>query len=202
MEKRHVIRQDGNVTGKDRERKNNHGSFLVWFTGFSAAGKSTIARLVEKELFELGARACVLDGDNLRSGLNADLGFSREDRTENLRRATEVAKLLVDAGIVVLAAFISPYRADRVCARSRFAAGEFVEVYVKCPLRVCEQRDPKGLYRKARAGVIKNYTGISAPYEEPVSHELVIDTEKTDIVGSVQSVMEFLRKRDFPCRFE
>ncbi len=195
MENRHVIWHNGCVCRKDRERKNNHKSLVLWFTGLSASGKSTIAHLVEKELFERGVRAYVLNGDNIRHGLNSDLGFSREDRMENLRRVAEVSKLMVDAGIIVLAAFISPYLEDRAYVRSRFPDGEFLEIYVKCPMGICEQRDPKGQYKKARAGLIKNYTGISSPYEEPQKPELVIDTEKMDIGGSVHLVMGLLEGR-------
>ncbi len=195
MKERNVIWNNGYVTRKDREKEDGHKSLLVWFTGLSAAGKSTIAHSIEKELFEQGVRVYVLDGDNIRHGLNADVGFDREDRRENLRRVVEVARLMMDAGIVVLAAFISPYQGDRDYVRGRFEKGEFFEVYMKCPLEVCEQRDPKGQYKKARAGIIKNYTGISAPYEEPLAPELVLDTAKTDVEASVRCVVDFLKDK-------
>ena len=196
MENRHVIWHEGYVTRRDREQKNKHKSLLVWFTGLSAAGKSTIAHLVEKELFERGIRSYVLDGDNIRHGLNSNLGFTREDRMENLRRVAEVSKLMVDAGILVLAAFISPFREDRAYVRGRFETGDFLEVYVKCPIEVCEKRDPKGQYKKARAGIIKNYTGISAPYEEPENPELVIDTGKLDFESSMRKMVDRLAERN------
>jgi bifunctional enzyme CysN/CysC len=147
----------------------------LWFTGFSGSGKSTIANSVDKKLFSMGLRSCVLDGDNLRHGLNKDLGFTEEDRVENIRRAAEVAKLMLDAGLIVLAAFISPFRKDRQFARSLFARGEFVEVFVDTPLEVCQRRDPKGLYKKAETGEIPNFTGINAPYERPERPELVVN---------------------------
>ena len=165
MAENHIVWHEVLVTREDRNQLNDHKSGMVWFTGLSASGKSTIAHAVEKKLHDRGIRTYVLDGDNVRHGINSNLGFSKEDRQENLRRVSEVAKLFVDAGILVLAAFISPYREDRDAVRKQFAAGEFLEIYVKCSIGECEHRDPKGQYRKARAGVIKNYTGISAPYE-------------------------------------
>jgi adenylylsulfate kinase len=183
------------VKRTDRNRLNNHGSGLLWFTGLSAAGKSTIAHNVEKVLFERGIRTYVLDGDNVRHGLNSDLGFSPADRRENMRRVGEVARLMVDAGLIVLACFISPYREDRKTVRRLFKRDAFMEIYVKCPVEECEQRDPKGQYRKARAGMIENYTGISAPYEEPQNPDLVIDTQALAVEESVEKVLSFMSAR-------
>ena len=182
------------ITREDRERMNGHGSVVVWFTGLSGSGKSTIAHEVESLLFERGCRTYVLDGDNIRHGLNKDLGFSPEDRSENIRRIAEVANLFVQAGVIALTAFISPYRADRDNAR-KIAGGDFVEVYVKCDIDVCEARDTKGLYKKARAGEVKEFTGISAPYEEPLHPELVLDTAKEAIAESAAKVIEVLKAR-------
>lgn len=183
------------IVRDDRERLNGHKSAILWFTGLSGSGKSTIANAVEARLFEMGCRTFVLDGDNVRHGLNGDLGFSPEDRVENIRRLGEVAKLFVHAGVITLTAFISPYRADRDRARGIQADGDFVEIYCRCPLEVCETRDPKGLYKKARAGEIKEFTGISAPYEEPENAELVLDTGKVGVEGCVDQVVAYLRGR-------
>ncbi len=196
MKNNHVIWHEEYVKRKDRNRLNNHKSGLIWFTGLSASGKSTIAYSVAKELFRKGVRSYVLDGDNVRHGLNSNLGFSRVDRKENLRRITEVSKLFVDAGILVLAAFISPYKEDREYIRSRFKNDNFLEIYVKCSIKECENRDPKGQYKKAKAGIIKNYTGISSPYEEPENPDLVIDTEKYDIESSVKQVIKLINDKD------
>ena len=189
---------EGQIKKEDRERLNDHKGVCLWFTGLSGSGKSTIALEAESLLFERGARTYVLDGDNIRHGLNKDLGFSPEERTENIRRIGEVSKLFVDAGLVVMTAFISPYREDRNTVRNSMKEGEFVEIYVECDLEVCEQRDPKGLYKKARAGEIKEFTGIDAPYEEPESPELVINTsEITDVNTNAQKVMRFLEKNNY-----
>lgn len=192
MIENHVVWHKCLVDRGDRNRLNNHRSGLVWFTGLSASGKSTIAHSVERALHEHGVRTYVLDGDNVRRGLSANLGFSPADRKENIRRIGEVAKLMVDAGVVVFAAFISPYREDRDAVRRLFAEDHFFEVYAKCSLEECEKRDPKGLYKKARAGIIKNYTGISAPYEEPGTPDLVVDTETLCLEDSVKCVVDFL----------
>jgi len=170
---------------------NGHKGAVVWFTGLSGSGKSTIAHAVEEALFERGCRSYVLDGDNIRHGLNKNLGFSPEDRTENIRRIGEVANLFVQAGIIALTAFISPYRADRDAAR-KVAGSDFIEVYVKCGIDVCESRDTKGLYKKARAGEVKEFTGISAPYEEPLNPELVVDTSQESLEESTKKVMACL----------
>ena len=197
MKENHVVWDDRFVKRNERNRLNNHKSGLVWLTGLSASGKSTIAHLVERELFRKGVRTYVLDGDNVRHGINSNLGFSREDRKENLRRIAELSKLLIDAGMVVLAAFISPYHEDRAYIRKRLDGDNFVEVYVKCRVEECERRDPKGQYQKARSGIIKEYTGISSPYEEPENPDLVLDTEKDEIATSVRHVLEMLEKRKF-----
>jgi adenylylsulfate kinase len=190
-----VIWHDSYIERPDRNRLNSHKSGLIWLTGLSAAGKSTIAHAVERELFNRGIRTYALDGDNVRHGLNANLGFSPGDRKENIRRIAEVSKLMADAGIFVLAAFISPYKEDRDAVRRLFSGDNFAEIYVKCSIEECERRDPKGQYKKARAGIIKNYTGISAPYEEPDNPDLVIDTEALTVEDSVREVMAFLTKK-------
>ncbi|MDA8169348.1 MAG: adenylyl-sulfate kinase [Nitrospiraceae bacterium] len=190
-----VVWHDGSVCRADRNLMNRHKSGLLLLTGLSAAGKSTIARGVEKELFRMRARAYVLDGDNLRHGINNDLGFSRENRKESLRRMSEISKLFVDAGIVVLAAFIAPYREDRDFIRSCFDKESFFEVYVKCSIEECKRRDPKGQYKKALAGIISNYTGISSPYEEPEDPDLAVNTETSDLKQSVEAVIGFLKKK-------
>ena len=173
---RNIGRAEGRVSGTDRAAHFGHRSVTVWFTGLSGSGKSTLAFALEEALLERGIAAYVLDGDNVRFGLNRDLGFSPEDRTENIRRIGEVCRLFGDAGIVVLTAFISPYATDRDQVRAIHPEGTFVEVYVDTPLDVCEARDPKGLYVKARAGEIPDFSGISAPYEPPPSPEITIDT--------------------------
>jgi adenylylsulfate kinase len=191
-EGKYVIRHDGLVTKHDRETLNGHKGMVLWFTGLSGSGKSTIASHVEKALFDLGMRTYLLDGDTLRCGLNRDLGFSARDRKENLRRIGEVAKLFVDAGIITLCAFISPYRSDRENVRRLFPDGTFLEIYVKCDLEECMRRDPKGLYKKARQGLIKGFTGLDAPYEEPLHPDLIIDTTTTPLNTAVSSVLTLL----------
>jgi bifunctional enzyme CysN/CysC len=165
---------------------------VVWFTGLSGAGKSTIANLVEKRLHALGRHTYLLDGDNVRHGLNKDLGFTEEDRVENIRRVAEVAKLMVDAGLIVLTAFISPFRAERRLARSLMAEGEFVEVFIDTPLAEAERRDVKGLYKKARAGQLKNFTGVDSPYEEPENPEIRIDTTGMTPVEAAETIVAWL----------
>ena len=193
----HAVWHKGYVAKEDRNRLNGHDSGIIWFTGLSASGKSTIAHTIEQKLFQKGIRSYVLDGDNIRHGLTSDLGFSTEDRKENIRRIAEVARLFVDAGIIVLTAFITPLESQRKLARSRFKDLKFIEVYVKCALEECIRRDPKGLYEKARSGAIENYTGISAPFEEPEKSDLVLDTEKRGIDESVSTVLDHLEKIDF-----
>ena len=190
----HVIWHEVQVTREDRNKLNRHKSGLIWFTGLSASGKSTVAHGVEKVLHDRGIRTYVLDGDNIRHGLNANLGFSPEDRKENLRRVAEVSRLFADAGILVLAAFISPYRQDREYIRKHFEGDNFIEVYVRCCLEECERRDPKGQYKKARAGIVKNYTGISSPYEEPENPELVLETSDCSPDIAIAAVLEYLEQ--------
>jgi adenylylsulfate kinase len=187
----------GLVERKERENRNKNRGVILWYTGLSGCGKSTIANEVEKKLFDSGYHTYVLDGDNIRFGLNSNLGFSPEDRTENIRRIGEVAKLFVDAGVVVSTAFISPYRKDRDRVRSIVEDGDMVEIFVKCDLEVCEQRDAKGLYKKARAGEIMEFTGISAPYEEPENPELVVDSTKNSVEACAKMVEEYLKKNGY-----
>jgi adenylylsulfate kinase len=193
----HVVWHESLVSNADRLRANKHRSGVIWFTGLSASGKSTIAHHLEKELFDRRIRSYVLDGDNIRHGINSNLDFSREGRRENLRRIAEVSKLFVNAGIVVLAAFISPYREDRAYVRDIVGTDYFFEVFVKCDIEICESRDPKGLYKKARAGIIKNYTGVDSPYEEPENPDIVIDTDKLNVEESVGMVLDFLEEKKF-----
>src|SRR5215471_9453482 len=185
----------GMVTKLDREAISGHKGCTIWMTGLSGSGKSTLAVALEKRLLERGVRAYILDGDNIRHGLNKNLGFSPEDRTENIRRIGEVAKLFTDAGLVAITAFISPYRADRDQVRALMKPGDFVEVYVECPVDVCEQRDVKGLYKKARAGEIKEFTGVSAPYEAPLRPELTIDTSGQSVEESAKQILAYLERQ-------
>jgi adenylylsulfate kinase len=187
-----IVWHQGAVTRADREKMNGHRGCTVWLTGLSGSGKSTIAVDLEKRLWERGVRAYILDGDNVRHGLNKNLGFSPADRTENIRRIGEVAKLFSDGGVVTLTAFISPYRADRDQVRALMGEGDFVEVHVDCPVDVCEQRDVKGLYKKARAGEIKEFTGISAPYEAPEKPELTIRTAGQSVEASALQILQYL----------
>ena len=175
-----------------KEKRNKHKSRVLWFTGLSGSGKSTVANATEKILHEMGLQTYILDGDNVRMGLNKDLGFSPQDRTENIRRITEVAKLFADAGSIVLTAFISPYREDRDNARTIIGDNDFIEIFISADLSVCELRDPKGLYKKARSGEIKGFTGIDAPYEEPINPELVVETDKYNIEECAQIVVKYL----------
>jgi adenylylsulfate kinase len=186
------------ITKKDRWGSNKHKSALIWITGLSASGKSTVAVELEHRLFQKKIKTFVLDGDNVRHGLNKDLGFSPEDRKENLRRVGEVAKLLVDAGLLTIAAFISPYASDRDAIRGLFSKDdeEFIEVYLKCELDVCESRDPKGLYKKARAGEIPEFTGVSQPYEKPANPEIIIETDRLSIEESVESLIAYLKNKE------
>jgi adenylylsulfate kinase len=181
------------VTRQRRQEKNRHKSVVLWFTGLPGAGKSTLAHAVEEQLFQLGFNTFVLDGDNVRHGLCGDLGFSDEGRKENIRRIGETAKLMLEAGVITLTAFISPFRAERAIARSLMPHGDFMEIFCYCPLAVCEQRDVKGLYKKARMGQIENFTGISSPYEEPEKPELRIDTSTHTLEESVQQVIALFR---------
>jgi adenylylsulfate kinase len=183
------------ITRDDREKMNGHKAAVLWFTGLSGSGKSTLAHAVENALYELGCRTYVLDGDNVRHGLNKDLGFSPEDREENIRRIAEVANLFVKSGVIAITAFISPYRADRHKAREIAGGGSFIEIFCECPLEVCEERDVKGLYKKARAGEIPEFTGISAPYEEPLNPQIAVDTSKLSLEDSTKAVISELERR-------
>ena len=182
------------VQSSERARRNGHSGRIVWLTGLSGAGKSTLAVALERRLFDEGRQVCVLDGDIVRTGLCADLGFSAEDRTENIRRIGEVARLMGGAGMVVIVAFISPFRADRDRVRAGMPEGRFTEVFVNAPLEVCEQRDPKGLYAKARAGELTDFTGISSPYEPPASPEIELRTDQLSVVEAMECVLAFLKK--------
>ena len=190
-----IVWAESHISRDERLKMLGHGAATVWLTGLSGSGKSTVALEVERKLVGDGISAYVLDGDNVRHGLNSNLGFSPEDRTENIRRIGEVAKLFNDAGVIVLTAFISPYREDRDRVRSSLPDGEFLEVWVDCPLEECERRDVKGLYRKARAGEIPEFTGISAPYEAPSEPELVLNTAEQSEGDCAQRVIELLRER-------
>lgn len=190
-----VVWHHATVTRKRREALSGHGSAILWFTGLSSAGKSTLAHAVEERLHQAGCLTFVFDGDNVRHGLCSDLGFSAEDRNENIRRVGEMTKLFLEAGVIALTAFISPFRTDRERVRSLVPHGDFLEIYCHCPLAVCEERDVKGLYKRARAGEIKDFTGISSPYEEPEQPELVVDTGSLSVEESVAKVLDLLRDR-------
>lgn len=187
-----LVWHNATVTRARREKLNGHRGAVIWFTGLSGAGKSTIAHTVEERLHQTGCHTLVLDGDNVRHGLCSDLGFSALDRTENIRRISETVKLFVDAGLIVLTAFISPQRADRLRAREKVGAADFIEVYCRCPLDECERRDVKGLYKRARTGEIKDFTGISAPYEEPENPDVALDTQVLTIDQCVEQVIQKL----------
>jgi bifunctional enzyme CysN/CysC len=193
IKSKNIFWTDGKVTREARERRHAHKGAVIWLTGLSGAGKSTIATELERELFNLGLHTYVLDGDNVRHGLSANLGFAPEDRMENIRRVGEVAKLFADAGTLVITAFISPYRDDRRLVRELMKEGEFIEVFVEAPLAVCEQRDPKGLYKMARAGQITNFTGVSAPYEPPESAEITVRTDRLTANECVTQIIDFLK---------
>jgi adenylylsulfate kinase len=189
----------------DRWKTNGYKSCVLWFTGLSASGKSTIAHALDKKLHGMGIHSYVLDGDNIRHGLNKDLGLSPEDRKENIRRIAEVSKLFVDAGLLVITAFIAPYREDRQRARALLEKGRFIEVYVKCSIEECEKRDPKGFYKRARIGEITGFTGISAPYEEPDRPEVVLETDKMNVDENVEKLLDYLMTKGYipflnPCQ--
>ena len=192
---KNIVWHEESISREDRAEKNGHKSVALWFTGLSGAGKSTVAQALQLRLFELGHHAYVLDGDNVRHGLCSDLGFSDEDRHENIRRIGEMVKLFVDSGTIAISAFISPFRSDRDRVRALFPDGEFMEVYCRCSLSECEHRDVKGMYKKARAGLIKEFTGISSPYEEPAAAEIELDTEIQTVDQSVEEAVRVLVDR-------
>ncbi|MEO0375207.1 MAG: adenylyl-sulfate kinase [Cyanobacteria bacterium P01_A01_bin.17] len=192
MKSSNVVWHESTITRQQREALNNHQSTILWFTGLSGAGKSTLAHAVEAKLHERGCRTFVVDGDNVRHGLCADLGFSDEDREENIRRVGEIAKLFNEAGIITLTAFISPFRADREKVRQLVPEGDFIEVYCQASLDVCEERDVKGLYKKARSGEIAHFTGISSPYEAPEKAELEVDTGSKSLEDCAAQVIDYL----------
>ena len=195
MENTNIIYHAASVTRKRRNQLNNHKSVVIWFTGLSSSGKSTLAHSVEEILFSKGCRTYVLDGDNVRHGLTFNLGFSNEDRKENIRRIGEVTKLMMEAGLIILTAFISPFREDRIAVRNLISDGDFIEIYCKASLETCEARDLKGLYKRARLGEIKNYTGINSPYEIPDNPELIIDIDKESLEESVSKIVSFLQTK-------
>lgn len=190
-----LVWHNATVTREKREKQNGHKSCVLWFTGLSGAGKSTLAHAVEEALHQRACRTFVLDGDNVRHGLSSNLGFSEDDRRENIRRIGEAAKLMMEAGVIALTAFISPFRADRDTVRKFMPHGDFLEIYCHASLDVCESRDVKGLYKKARAGEIKNYTGIDSPYEAPNKPELVVETGSAPLSQCVDQVLELLQSR-------
>ena len=190
-----IIPNQFSVSKNQRSLLNNHGSFLIWFTGLSGSGKSTIANALEKELHKMNISTYLLDGDNVRMGLNSDLSFSPADRRENIRRIAEVSSLMIDGGLVVLSAFISPYKNDREFVKNTVKDENFIQIYVDTPLAVCKTRDPKGLYIKAEKGLIKNFTGISAPYETPENPDLKIDTTTTGITEAVKLIIQKIKPK-------
>lgn len=193
--KENIITHNYQVSKTDRQEKNKHKSFLLWFTGLSGSGKSTIANVVEQELYKLGVKTYTLDGDNIRKKINSDLTFTPEDRTENIRRIAEISNLMIDAGLVVLAAFVSPYKKDREDIRNIVKDVNFVEIFINTSVEECERRDVKGLYKKARAGEIKNMTGISAPYEVPDKPDVEIKTEKETIKDAVDRIVNYINPK-------
>jgi adenylylsulfate kinase len=195
LQSTNVIWHHATVTRERRQKQNNHRGAILWFTGLSGAGKSTLAHAVEEALHQRGCRTFVLDGDNVRHGLCGDLSFSVEDRSENIRRISEVAKLMLEAGVITLTAFISPFREEREKARKIAPHGDFYEIYCRAPIEVCEDRDVKGFYKKARKGEIKEFTGISSPYEEPFKPELVVDTGSEELEKCVDQVINMLEER-------
>lgn len=189
-----LVIHDYDISRSKRNKVNGHESFVLWFTGLSGSGKSTIANKVEEELFYKGVSTYALDGDNIRCGINQGLGFTKEDRLENLRRIAEVSKLFIDAGIITIAAFVSPLISDREQVKRIIGEQDYIEIFIDTSLKECEKRDVKGLYKKARAGEIKNFTGIDAPYEAPVNPEIHIQTETTEIDAAVQQIIEYLEQ--------
>jgi len=190
-----IVWHHATVNRERRNQQNDHKSILVWFTGLSGVGKSTLAHAVEEKLHQDDYRTIVLDGDNVRHGLCSDLSFSNHDRKENLRRIGEMGKLFVDAGLITLTAFISPFKEDRALVRSLMGHGDFLEIYVECPIEICEARDVKGLYKLARNGSIENFTGISSPYEIPINPDLIVNTDHESLEKSIEKVITLLRIR-------
>ena len=193
MKSSNIIYHQASVTRQRRNKLNNHRSVVLWFTGLSGSGKSTLAHSLEEKLFQKGCKTFVLDGDNVRHGLNSNLDFSEAGRTENIRRISEVSKLMLESGLIVMTAFISPINKDRSEARQLISNDDFIEIYCKASLETCETRDVKGLYKRARAGEITNYTGIDSPYEVPENPELTIDTDNQSLEGSVSTILSFLK---------
>ena len=196
-ENKYIIPHDHTITKENRHEMKGHKSCILWYTGLSGSGKSTLANKVEEKMFDMGLHTYILDGDNIRTGLNKGLGFSEEDRKENIRRIGEVSKLFVDAGVIVGTAFISPFRSDRDMVRSIVKPNEFIEIFVDAPLDVCESRDPKGLYKKARAGEIKQFTGIDSPYEPPLHAEIHIHTNEKSVDDCAQEVISWLQMHNY-----
>ena len=192
MKSSNIIYHQATVTRQRRNKLNEHRSVVLWFTGLSGSGKSTLAHALEEKLFQKGCRTFVLDGDNVRHGLNSNLDFSESDRTENIRRISEVSKLMLESGLIVMTAFISPFNKDRNEAKRLISNDDFIEIYCKASLETCEARDVKGLYKKARAGKIKNYTGIDSPYQAPENPELIIDTDNQKLEESVFTILSYL----------
>jgi adenylylsulfate kinase len=197
MSHKHITLTEGHVSHIDRNKKFKHRSFVIWFTGLSGSGKSTLSQALEKYLFDHGYHPYVIDGDNLRHGLCADLSFTPKDRHENIRRVSEVSKLMIDAGLIVMTAFISPYEKDRMLAKKLIGDENFIEIFCNASLEVCEKRDIKGLYKKAREGLIANFTGIDAPYEIPSNPDLLINTFSLPINESIDLIIQFLKKQHF-----
>ena len=195
MKSTNIIYHNASVTRKRRNQLNKHKSVVIWFTGLSGSGKSTLAHAVEEILFNKGCRTFVLDGDNVRHGLSSNLDYSNKDRKENIRRIGEVTKLMMKAGLIIMTAFISPFKEDRIAVRNLIPDGDFIEIYCKASLETCEARDLKGFYKRARAGEIKNYTGIDSPYEVPDNPELIIDTDKETLDESVSRIVSFLQTK-------
>lgn len=197
VKSRNLFKPEGLITRQNRESRNRHRSYIIWLTGLSGSGKSTIAGELERILFEKNYQVMILDGDIVRHGLNSDLGFSHEDRRENIRRIGEAAKLLMEAGIITICAFISPYSSDREKVRDIVPDGDFIETFIDCPLEECERRDPKGLYKKARSGLIKNFTGIDDPFEMPEDPEILINSHELSVEQSANKILEYLSEQNY-----
>jgi len=196
MATENIFKQKVDITKHDRSELKAQRPCVLWFSGLSGAGKSTIANALDKKLHEMGKHTYVLDGDNIRNGLSKDLGFTDEDRVENIRRVAEVSKLMVDAGLIVISAFISPFKSERQMARDLFSQGEFLEIFIDTPIEVAEQRDVKGLYKKARIGELKNFTGIDSPYERPKSPDLALFSHKHSLDNLVEQIIHLLKGRN------